>query len=103
MKTIVYTNSKAAVMGALSNALECMLEKCEQIWRNSGFDFVPGCVISFTGDDDLQSKVHIMRAWAHDVDDVPVQENEFGDAGDELPNLLIMPAAGDKGGQLQCE
>ncbi len=92
MKTIVYTNSKAAAMGSLSKALECMLEKCEQIWRNLGFDFVPGCVISFAGDDGLQSKVHIMRAWAHDVDDVPVHENEFGDAGDELPNLLIMPA-----------
>ena len=91
-KTIVYTNSKRAAMGSLSKALEAMLEKCERNWRNSGYDFVPGRVISFTGDDGLQSKVHIMRAWARDLDDVPVHEDEFGDPGDELPNLLIMPA-----------
>jgi hypothetical protein len=86
MKTIVYTNSKTSAMGSLTKALENMLEKCEASWRASGDDdFIPGRVISFTGDDGLQSKVHIMRAWAHSYID-------GDDTDQELPNLLIMPA-----------
>jgi len=86
MKTIVYTNSKTSAMGPLTKAFENMLEKSEASWRANGIDdFLPGRVIPFTGDDGLQSKVHIMRAWAHNYDD-------GDDIDDDLPNLLIMPA-----------
>ncbi len=44
-------------------------------------------MISFTVDDGLQCKVHIMRAWANNVN-----ENNGDDNDDDLSNLLIMPA-----------
>jgi hypothetical protein len=89
MKTIVYTNSKTAAMGGIFNALENLLKKCKAKWRGDGcVDFIPGCVISFTGDDGLQSKAHIMRTWACSVSEL----DDGDDNEDHLPNLLIMPA-----------
>jgi hypothetical protein len=86
MKTIINTNSKTLAMGSLTTALEKMLEKCEESWRRMGHEsFIPGRVISFTGDDGLQSKVFVMRAWASDMSD-------HDNIDQELPNLLIMPA-----------
>ena len=88
MKTIVYTNSKTLAMGSLTTVLvlENMLEKCEDSWRRMGHEsFLPGRVISFTGDDGLQCKVFVMCAWASDVSDDDNTDKE-------LPNLLIMPA-----------
>jgi hypothetical protein len=86
MKTIVYTNSKTLAMGSLTTVLENMLEKCEDSWRRMGHEsFLPGRVISFTGNDGLQSKVFVMRVRASNVSD---DDN----TDEELPNLLIMPA-----------
>jgi len=83
MKTIVYTNSKTLAMGSLTTVLENMLEKCEDSWRRMGHEsFLPGRVISFTGNDGLQSKVFVMRARASNVSD---DDN----TDEELPNLLI--------------
>ena len=66
--------------------LENMLEKCEESWRRMGHNsFIPGRVMSFTGDDGLQSKVFAMCAWASDISD---DDN----VAEELPNLLIMMA-----------
>jgi superfamily II DNA helicase RecQ len=83
LKTIVYTNSKTAALGSLTDSLEKVLETCEEQWRKQGHtDIFRGMVIAMTGDDGVQMKVFTMHAFALERDYETEGEHPL------LPNLV---------------
>jgi hypothetical protein len=81
LKIIVYTNSKQQALGAITDSMEGVLDKCK----------IDGEAIPLTGDDGIQFKVWVMHAFANETTVMDCDEDN-GQNGPALPLLWIMPA-----------